>query len=46
MTMLTFGSLAPAIISAAPGTLAFVATTAPGTPTFLPGLLSILSALG
>ncbi|MGI3183734.1 hypothetical protein [Nioella aestuarii] len=46
MTVLTVGSLAPAIISAAPATLAFIATTAPRTPSLLPGLLSILSVLG
>jgi len=43
---LSLGSLAPVLVAAAPGTLALTATTAPGAPVLLVGLLTILSSLG
>ena len=46
MIALSLGSFVPALIAAAPGTIAFVATTAPGAPNILPGLVTILSSLG
>lgn len=41
MIALSLGS----ILAAAPGTVALIATVAPGTPTLLPGLVAILSSL-
>jgi hypothetical protein len=46
MIALSLGSFVPALIAAAPGTIAVIATTSPGSPTILPGLVTMLSALG
>ncbi|WP_158514297.1 hypothetical protein [Nioella sediminis] len=46
MIALSLGSFAPALIAAAPGAIAMIATTAPGAPTLLPGLVTALSAFG
>jgi hypothetical protein len=46
MLALSLGSFAPALIAAAPGTIAMIATTAPGAPMLLPGLVTVLSAFG
>jgi hypothetical protein len=45
VSVIALGGLLPALVAAAPGGLALAATTAPGAPGLLPGLVTLITSL-